>query len=332
MKLLSVVHDDWSAAMTERLAASRLICAVAVADEAANRLWRKCPAAKHLDHLAEPEVDAEGLGAVDEVLVFGRPILPRWIPSALASVGWIQVTAACEDGLVVSDPVHWCIRHAQRSFHLRLHRSGPDLPEAPTLAETLVHLPGLDYQDSLAAVAESLAVLLSAARTAETPPGEYSATFDPFPLDRLKLRIDWAAPAEVVIRLIRSGAGRVTPAWTYLNGFPVSIGAGDAVEMEPCTLAAGTIVRRDTAGVVVQTGTGMVRISQVRDALGPLPITTLRLGLRLGIDAEEDLRMLRRRVADLERTVQWMLTERRPKAEPVRYQVTDGHHISNLNS
>jgi Formyl transferase, C-terminal domain len=308
MKLLSVVHDEWSAAITDRLADSGLVGVVAPTDYGAERLWGKCPMAARLGQIEPPAPGAEPLTGVDEVLVYGRPALPDWISSALGPVPWFQVTAAGESGLVISDPVHWCLRHGQPDFRLRLHRSGADLPDTPVLAEARVELPSQDYAAGISTAADQLAALLPVAREAGEPPPGRAGSLDPLPLDRLALRIDWAASADAVSRLVRSGAGRLTSAWTYLNGYPVSIEAAQPVRMAPSTVAPGTVIRGESSGVIVQTGSGMVRVSQIRDALGPLPMTAFRPGLRLGIDHDEELRTLRRRVADLECTVMWLLS------------------------
>lgn len=311
MKLLSVVHDEWSAAVTDRLAHSEMVGAVALTDSGARRLWDRCPMAGQLGHIEPPAQDPEQFAGIDGVLVCGRPAMPDWIAANLSMMPWLQVTAAGESGLIISDPVHWCVRHGQQGFQLRVHRSGADLPRAPICAEALVRLPGQDYATGVDAAAGQLAALLLVARKSTYSATDQLGSSDPLPHDRLALRIDWAASADAVTRLVRSGAGRLTSAWTYINDYPVSIEAAQPVRMTPCAVVPGMIIRGDSSGVVVQTGSGMVRVSRIKDALGILPMTAFRPGLRFGIDHDEELRMLRRRVSDLECTVRWLLAGQR---------------------
>lgn len=324
MTSLSVVHDEWSAAVTDRLVARGMVGLVTVANADAQKAWGGHPRAKTVRLVTEATVTGgeREFVDVDSVLVWGLPSVPRWLSSATPGAAWYQVTAICQGGMVVSDPVHWCIRHGQSTFRLSLHRSGPDVSWGPVAVEVPVGLSGSGYADGVDEVADRVEQAMSEHRAgaAETrdptvvdptvadpaTAADGTATMDPFPLDRSALRVDWSASADVVARHIRSGIGRMTPAWTYLKHFPVSIGAVELVDAAPCELPAGTIVRRDRAGVVVQTGSGMVHVAQVRDAVGVLPLKTLRPGLRFGIDPHEELRMLWRRVSDLERTVQWL--------------------------
>lgn len=184
------------------------------------------------------------------------------------------------------------------------------------LAEARVELPDQDYAAGVSAAAGQLAALLSVARESREPPPGHLESVLPLPLDRLALRIDWTAPAIAVARLVRSGAGRLTPAWTYLNGYPVSMQAAQPVPMTPSTLTPGTVIRCESSAVVVQAGSEAVRVSQIRDALGALPMTVFRPGLRFGIDHDEEWRTMRRRVADLECIVNWLLSGQR--ADPGR--------------
>ncbi|MFF5052237.1 hypothetical protein ACFY1S_03500 [Micromonospora sp. NPDC000663] len=314
MTLLSVVHDECSAALTDRLVTRGLVDVVTVGNTAAQKAWAGYPSAKTVRLVTEASVTSgeRKLADVGEVLVWGLLSVPRWLSRAAPTAAWYQVTATCQGGIVVADPLQWCVRHGQTDFRLTLRRPGTDLAAPPVTVEVVVRLGGLDYLDGLDVVADDVVRALTAARSTEPQAADLAAAPDgaepaeSLPLDRLALRVDWSEPADRVTRLIRSGIGRTTPAWTYLKRFPVSVGAAEVVEAPPCELAAGTIVRRDATGVVVQTGDGMVRVSQVRDAVGVLPTKSLRPGTRFGIDPEEELRSLWRRVADLERTVQWI--------------------------
>ena len=309
MTRLSVVHDEWSAGISARLADSGLVEAVAVIDADAGKIWQKSAAAARLRALTEAAPEGE-LAAVETVLLWGRPALAPWLTGSMPAASWITVAATGEDGLTASDPVYWALRHDRREVRIRLIRSGPDLRNPSAVGETTVDLTGADYQQGLDAVANGVARVFRDAPAA--PPAESAPSGRPavLPLDGLSYRVDWTTTAESVTRQIQAASGRPTAAWTYLNGFPVSLGSAEIVEPASTGPAAGTILRCRPDGAVVQAGAGTVRIGNVRDAVGPLRNTTLRPGLRFGIDAQEEIRSLWRRIADLERTVQWLLAER----------------------
>jgi hypothetical protein len=304
MKLLSVVHDEWSAALTDRLAAGDLVCAVAVVGPAA-KAWDRYQAARQLARLDET-APHHAVSGVDHVLVVGQPDVPPRLSAAVPAVPWLVVTGGCEEGIAVSDPIYWSIRTNRPEVWIWLQLADPELRRKGTPAVARVDVAGRSYPAGVDAVARSLAELLRISRLDPEPP---PAAPDLLPVTRQALRIDWTRSNEEVSRLVRAGAGRAAPAWTYLSGFPVAVGGAESVDAEASTLAPGTIVRRAANGVTVATGSGEVQVSGVRDAIGPLPDILLRPGLRFGTDADEELRQLSRRVADLERMLAVILAE-----------------------
>jgi hypothetical protein len=303
MKLLAVVDGEWAARAVAQLhEAAAGVVAVAVAEDGA-RHWRGHAAAAALPQLTAVQEDA-----VDQLLMVGagEP------PPPLSQLPRFVVTAVAGDGRDTTDPVQWAIRTGQERLEVRLqHTDGPQAP-LHRIATRTVDLAGLGYTAAAGAVVAVAVALLAeateATEAAEPAGGEPVEPADAFPVDRLALRVDWAASAPEVVRLVRSGAGRATGAWSYLAGFPVTISAARVVlDTAGRDLPPGTIVGRDGDRLVVQTGSGLVSVAGVRDSVGALPATLLRLGLRFGVDAEEALRELSLRICDLERTVDWLV-------------------------
>jgi methionyl-tRNA formyltransferase len=93
-------------------------------------------------------------------------------------------------------------------------------------------------------------------------------------------RVEWAAAAIVVDRLVRA----CTPApgaWTTFRGNRVGIGPVTPLSEGP-SLGPGEIQDHGHAGVIVGTGTGPLRLGQVKPAGKPaMPAQDWTRGLRL---------------------------------------------------
>jgi hypothetical protein len=214
----------------------------------------------------------------------------------------LVLRVTCEDGMPVDDPLRWSVLNG----HRRLVVSLCDLPPEK------VDVPG-DYFAAAVTVAVAVRRLLDdvdlAGEREPDPPGPVLS------LDRRALLIDWAAPAERVVRTVRAGEPRLTAAWTYLDGFPVSVGKARVSATDDQHVAPGTIVRCGDA-TIVQTGRGQVRVGAVSDMIGPIKPARLAPGMRFGVDPVEEVVALRGRIADLERVVGWLTRDQRAVAPP----------------
>ena len=301
MRLLAFVHNEWTALLAaELVGGSAPVVAVRTTEEM-RRPWQRQKAATLVPV-------ADGPPAVDAVLA-GRGAPLDDLPPEITR---LVVAMDCEDGVAVDDPLRWSVLNGYRT--VRLHLRG---------STVLVDIAGHGYGAAVTAVAAAVLSMLDdvsgldgLGSTADVAAPADAPAAVALPVDRAHLMIDWSAPADQVARRVLAGADAITAAWTYLDGFPVSIGAAEAIAGRDHNVAPGTVVDRDGAWVTVQTGGGQVRISGVRDVVGPIKPALLRPGLLLGPDLVTEVVSLRGRVADLERVLDWLVGERdRPVPE-----------------
>lgn len=350
MALLGIVDDEWPVRTIARMVIDGAeIAAVLPLNLDARRLWLRLarsasPAAPGGDP-AESPGEAERLSQVTllpvpedptdltpppctGVLVVGAARPRARLAERLPEVPRFVALAAGPDRVQTSDPVHWCLRTGGDTLRVRLTRGDAALSALTPLDETEVTLTGLGYGAGVDAVAAGLTPMLrgatghAGAGAAESAAEAAEAVPDRLPIGREQLRIDWAASAQDIVRLIRSSAGRSTAAWTYLQGVQVSPADADLAPGPDGLLPPGTLMARDGGRVVVQAGSGLVGVTGLRDSIGAIPPGLLRPGLRFGVDAADEVRTLHRRVADLERTLQWLLTD--PDALPVVREAVGG--------
>lgn len=287
MKLHAYVHNEWMALVVSQLVRLDAPVSAVVAADGVRRQWRRLAGDRPLPHEdGDPAPDAVLVGAGappgDE-----RPRPPRIVLRLLS-----------EDGVPVDDPLRWSVLNGHRQLVVSLH----DLP--PLKVDGCC-----DYFATAVNVAVAVRRMLDEVDPAAVDEPESASPGPVLSLDRRTLLVDWTAPAERVVRTVRAGEPRLSAAWTYLDGFPVSIGKARIWVTDDQNVAPGTIVRGGDA-TVVQTGHGQVRVADVTDMIGPIRPDRLTPGMRFGIDPVEEVVALRGRVADLEQVVRWLTRDR----------------------
>jgi methionyl-tRNA formyltransferase len=107
--------------------------------------------------------------------------------------------------------------------------------------------------------------------------------------------IDWMRPAEEIARLVRTASEPYPGAYTYLRGKKLLIWRASVSEL-PFRGVPGRVLHTDTAGFLVQTGDGLLRVEK-HELLGEGRVA---VGQRLGFVVEDEIARLRERVTALE--------------------------------
>lgn len=115
--------------------------------------------------------------------------------------------------------------------------------------------------------------------------------------------INWACTAEEIHALIRASSRPHPGAYTYFNGYKVIIWRAE-IELEmPFRGVIGSVVCADVQrGCLIQTGNGLLWLTEVEFAPRPSPGTAPRIqvGVKLGYAPQDEISLLRQRLAELE--------------------------------
>lgn len=184
--------------------------------------------------------------------------------------GSINLHASLLPALRGAAPINWAIIQGMRSTGVTVMRmvekmdAGPILfqieePIAPR--ETASDLAGRLSEIGAQALIEALA-LMEGGALEERPQDEDLATFAP-KIGRESARVDWTASASDVANLVR-GMDAVPGAWSTLESRPVKLFC--PVPDEASTGGdAGVVLEADgSMGLLVATGSGAVRFSEVQ--------------------------------------------------------------------
>jgi len=184
--------------------------------------------------------------------------------------GSINLHASLLPALRGAAPINWAIIQGMRSTGVTVMRmvekmdAGPILfqieePIAPR--ETASDLAGRLSEIGAQALIEALA-LMEGGALEERPQDEDLATFAP-KIGRESARVDWTASASDVANLVR-GMDAVPGAWSTLESRPVKLFC--PVPDEASTgVHAGVVLEADgSMGLLVATGSGAVRFSEVQ--------------------------------------------------------------------
>ena len=121
--------------------------------------------------------------------------------------------------------------------------------------------------------------------------------------------IEWSRPAERIHALIRAASRPHPGAYTYLKGHKLIVWRAEPEPALPWSGVAGRVLLTDAEkGALVQTGDGLLWLTEVEDADadGPTRPTSaglLQVGARLGYASQDEIQRLRRRVIELQATL-----------------------------
>jgi len=211
--------------------------------------------------------------------------------------------------------VNWAIINGEPLAAISIHVMVPELDAGNILLQRTVPIRETDtvldlYERLNAIQRQHLAdvVLRHLAGYAGEPQDEAQATYGcaRLPEDG---EIDWAAPSDAIVRLVRALAAPYPGAYSYVRGRRLTIWRAAVPERAPRYVGRvpGRVVRRDRAAgtVDVLSGDGVVRLAEVqldgeeiRPAAEVIRSTRETLGLRVG-DLLDRIAALEREVAQL---------------------------------
>lgn len=107
--------------------------------------------------------------------------------------------------------------------------------------------------------------------------------------------IDWSDSAEQIHRLIRAVSAPLPGAYTYFSEVKIVVKRAELVSANNYRGVIGSILKNDKDGVLVQTGKGLLRLTE----LSALNLSDLRVGKKLGINYEYKIEVLRNEIEEL---------------------------------
>jgi len=212
---------------------------------------------------------------------------------AIPHLGCVNVHASLLPRWRGAAPIHWALLAGDAETGISIMQMDPGLDTGPVLARAAHPIPrgitGGELYERLAKLgAETLRATVPdvlAGRLTPEPQDEALATYAP-KLDKADLELDWSRPAlELERRVLTFNPYPV--ARTHLGEHTLRIWRAQA-DPEPTTGLPGTVLREASDGIVVATGSGVLRLTEVQLPGGrPLPVAAFLnahrlLGRRLG--------------------------------------------------
>jgi methionyl-tRNA formyltransferase len=207
---------------------------------------------------------------ISVVVAYGHILVDEVL--AIPPMGSINVHASLLPELRGAAPITWAIVRGYTKTGVTVMRMVREMDAGPIIhrvvepilpdetgSELSIRLSELGAE----ALVEGLA-LLSSGAAEEVEQDHERATFAP-KVDRAAARIDWGASARDVGLLVR-GMDTTPGAWTMLAGQPVKLFRPAVVEAgAEGGVAPGTVLKADAeSGLLVQTGSGAVRLDEVQ--------------------------------------------------------------------
>ncbi len=244
--------------------------------------------------LRDATVQAELAALKPDLLVvaaYGLILPPAVL--AMPRLGCVNVHASLLPRWRGAAPIHWALLAGDTETGISLMQMDAGLDTGPVLARADYPIPrgitGGELYERLARLgAETLLAILPdllAGRLTPEPQDEALVTYAP-KLDKADLELDWSQPAlELERRVLTFNPHPV--ARTRLGDQTLRVWRARA-ETELAAAAPGTVLREAGDGIVVATGSGVLRLTEVQLPGGrPLPVAAFLnarrlMGQRLG--------------------------------------------------
>jgi methionyl-tRNA formyltransferase len=111
--------------------------------------------------------------------------------------------------------------------------------------------------------------------------------------------IDWSMTSNSILRLIRALSDPLPGAFTYYNDEKVIIKRAKIEPIERYVGVIGGILENEKNGVLIQTGDGLIRCTQIEG----VPAGDLRVGLKLGMDYAARIDQLKKEITELNQKI-----------------------------
>jgi len=225
-------------------------------------------------------------------------LLPRWVLT-LPRLGCLNIHASLLPRWRGAAPIQRAIEAGDESTGITLMLMDEGLDTGDIVAAQALPIGAQEtagqLHDRLAALGAQLVVraLRAAAQGQPWPrrPQPADGVIYAHKIDKAEALLDWTQPAVVLARRVRA-FNPVPGAATRLQGAPLKVWTAHAVAHPDAGAAPGTVVGADDGGIRVQTGEGVLVLTEVQRAGGrrlpaavflrgsPLPV-----GTRLGVGA-----------------------------------------------
>ncbi|MCB1776082.1 MAG: methionyl-tRNA formyltransferase [Candidatus Competibacteraceae bacterium] len=239
--------------------------------------------------LRDPAVQAEMATLQPDLLVvvaYGLILPPEVL--AMPKLGCINVHASLLPRWRGAAPIHWALLSGDPETGVSIMRMEAGLDTGPVFTQAACPTPrgitGGELHDGLAMLGARLlqATLpeIVAGRLAPQPQNDALANYAP-KLNKADLELDWSRSAlELERQVLAFNPWPV--AHTRLQDSMLRIWRATADEEEPATAPPGTVLREEPSGIVVATGSGVLRLTEVQLPGGkPLPVDAFLNARRL---------------------------------------------------
>lgn len=243
---------------------------------------------KYPEDAAAARAAIEGAQADVMVVAAYGLILPQWVLD-IPRLGCLNIHASLLPRWRGAAPIHRAIEAGDPQTGVTIMQMDAGLDTGDMLRVESLAINATDttgqLHDRLAALGADLVVqalkLAGAGALTATPQPEAGVTYAS-KIDKAEAQIDWRQPATVIARRMR--AFNPTPGTvTTLDGMPVKLFCSviDSCS-NPSGMREGTILLADEAGIAVQCGEGVLRVTELQRTGGKrLPVAEFLRGTPL---------------------------------------------------
>ena len=206
-----------------------------------------------------------------------------------------------------ADPLPWALAAGSEALTLAIERS-PGIAGPHSRCSHSLVLPATGGLQNTADAATLMLETCLGPVCGSTATGSIP-THDPLqrrsPLPRLVLpsRLNWSTPTDRLVNLIRAYGPPAPGAWTEWHGVQLFVSSAARANDSGGPVLPGTVLERSATEILVATVDGAIRMSELRDIIGPVDAHRFTPGTVLGTNFDQDIVRLEQRVRDLETVV-----------------------------